>query len=231
MTGLLDAGTTAARSAAAAPAQRRQLGEAAWLLSGFARASAQSLIEGVQIVAAAAPFRHMLTPGGRAMSVASTNCGTLGWTSDRRGYRYTSLDPVSGRQWPAMPDGFTRIALAAAAAAGFPCFVPDACLINRYLPGSRLSLHQDRDEQDFSAPIVSVSLGMPAVFLFGGLVRNDRPARVPLQHGDVVVWGGADRLRFHGVMPLKAAEAPLFQEAAHPLLAGQRINLTFRKAT
>ncbi len=156
------------------------------------------------------------------MSVALTNCGALGWTTDRQGYRYTGTDPINGQPWPAMPSVFSQLAQAAAQAAGFPGFAPDACLVNRYQPGARLALHQDKDERDHSAPIVSVSLGMAAIFLFGGLARADRPAKVPLQHGDVVVWGGVDRLRFHGVLPLKGDP--------HPLLGGQRINLTLRKA-
>jgi alkylated DNA repair protein (DNA oxidative demethylase) len=164
----------------------------------------------------------METPGGLHMSVALTNCGALGWTSDRRGYRYTTHDPQTGRAWPAMSTALCRLAQDAAAQAGFPGFVPDACLVNRYAPGSRLSLHQDKDERAYDAPIVSVSLGLPAVFLFGGKARSDKAARVPLVHGDVVVWGGPDRLRYHGVSPLK--------DGQHPLLGAQRINLTFRRA-
>jgi len=164
----------------------------------------------------------MVTPGGFTMSVALTNCGALGWTTDRRGYRYTRTDPDTGRPWPAMPAAFAELACDAAAAAGFPHFEPDACLINRYLPGARMSLHQDKNERDYDAPIVSVSLGMPAIFLFGGLRRADKAARLELHHGDVAVWGGPDRLRYHGVMPL--AEVP------HPALGSQRINFTFRKA-
>jgi alkylated DNA repair protein (DNA oxidative demethylase) len=156
------------------------------------------------------------------MSVVMSNCGTFGWISDRRGYRYSPDDPQSGESWPSMPGAFARLARDAAAAAGFVDFAPDACLVNRYAPGAKLSLHQDRDEKDFSQPIVSVSLGLPATFLFGGLRRSDKQLRVPLMHGDVVVWGGPARLRYHGVLPLK--------EGAHPLLGGYRINLTFRKA-
>jgi alkylated DNA repair protein (DNA oxidative demethylase) len=151
-----------------------------------------------------------------------TNCGAAGWVTDRRGYRYDPIDPVSGQPWPAMPPVFLQLASEAAAAAGFGDFSPDACLINRYEPGTRLSLHQDRNERDFNAPIVSVSLGLPAVFLFGGLQRSDRPRRVLLQHGDVAVWGGPARLNFHGVMPLK--------EGHHPMLGRCRVNLTLRKA-
>jgi alkylated DNA repair protein (DNA oxidative demethylase) len=165
----------------------------------------------------------MVTPGGFEMSVAMTNCGRLGWASDRKGYRYAPLDPLTGQRWPEMPDIFLKLAASAAAAAGFDAFVPDACLINRYAPGAKLSLHQDKDERDFRQPIVSVSLGVPAVFLFGGLKRSDKTRQVPLAHGDVVVWGGPDRLRYHGVLALKHGD--------HPLLGSHRINLTFRKAT
>jgi alkylated DNA repair protein (DNA oxidative demethylase) len=152
-----------------------------------------------------------------------TNCGTLGWITDRTGYRYDTLDPESQHKWPPMPPAFLRLANSAATEAGFPNFTPDACLINRYEPGAKLSLHQDKDEHDYSAPIVSVSLGLPAIFLFGGLKRADKTARVPLEHGDLVVWGGPARLRFHGVLPLKPG--------AHPLLGAYRVNLTFRKAS
>lgn len=207
---------------APAPGTQERLGPQSLVLRGMALPFVAELLPALRAVEAAAPFRHMVTPGGFTMSVALTNCGRLGWTSDRRGYRYTEADPLDGRPWPAMPDAFLHLARAAAALAGFEGFAPDACLVNRYLPGARLTLHQDRNERDFSAPIVSVSLGIPAVFLFGGHERADRAARVPLFHGDVVVWGGVDRLRYHGVMPLKAAE--------HPLLGAQRINFTFRKA-
>jgi len=164
----------------------------------------------------------MVTPGGFTMSVALTNCGSLGWTTDSSGYRYTRDDPNSNQPWPAMPETFARLAHEAAKAAGFEDFAPDACLINRYLPGARLALHQDKDERDYSAPIVSVSLGAAATFLFGGRKRTDTSAKVPLLHGDVVVWGAEDRLRYHGVMPLK--------DEPHPLLGSRRINFTFRKA-
>ncbi|MCK4161140.1 DNA oxidative demethylase AlkB [Ralstonia pseudosolanacearum] len=207
-----------------APADDRRiaLGEAAVVLRGFALAEAPALLAAIDDIARQAPFRHMVTPGGFEMSVALTNCGALGWTSDRRGYRYAARDPQTGQPWPPLPDCFLRLARDAAAAAGFPGFTPDACLINRYVPGARLSLHQDKDERDYGALIVSVSLGMPAVFLWGGHRRTDKTLRVPLFHGDVVVWGGPDRLRYHGVLPLK--------EAAHPLLGAQRINLTLRRA-
>lgn len=192
------------------------------MLRGFALARQAELLAALERIATAAPFRHMETPGGLRMSVAMTNCGTWGWVSDRCGYRYVACDPADGRPWPRMPRPFATFAAAAAAAAGFAGFAPDACLINRYAPGARLALHQDKDERDLAAPIVSVSLGLPAVFLFGGDARSDRQRRLPLQHGDVVVWGGAARLRYHGVVPLK--------DGRHPLLGPQRINLTLRRA-
>jgi alkylated DNA repair protein (DNA oxidative demethylase) len=213
-------------------AARQQLGAGAWLLRGLAVPEAPALLAALQAILERAPLRHMVTPGGQRMSVAMSNCGTLGWTSDRRGYRYRPDDPLDDRPWPAMPPALQRLAQAAASDAGYDGFEPDACLINRYLPGTRLSLHQDRDEHDLGHPIVSLSLGLPAVFLFGGMARSDRPQRVLLEHGDVVVWGGEDRLRFHGVLPLKDLQADLLAEPelGHELLRGCRINLTFRKA-
>jgi DNA oxidative demethylase len=191
------------------------------VLRGFAGAREDALKDDVARVSAAAPFRHLVTPGGFRMSVAMTNCGELGWVSDRRGYRYDPVDPESGRCWPALPETFRALARDAAARAGYAGFVPDACLINRYAPGARLSMHQDRDEKDLRAPIVSVSLGLPAVFLWGGVERADKARRIALHHGDVVVWGGPSRLRFHGVLALKDGD--------HPFAAGHRINITFRK--
>ena len=192
------------------------------VLRGFANAIDTALLAAVQGVIHDAPFRHLTTPGGFRMSVAMTNCGSLGWVSDRTGYRYDPIDPETSKPWPQMPELFKTLAKDAAARAGFSGFQPEACLINRYEPGARLTLHQDKDERNYSQPIVSVSLGLPAIFLFGGLERSDKPVRVPLVHGDVVVWGGPARLRYHGVMPLKAGQ--------HPLLGQQRINLTFRRA-
>ena len=191
-------------------------------LAGFALAWEEALLERLARISAAAPFRHMVTPGGRMMSVAMTNCGARGWISDRRGYRYAQRDPESGKPWPALPAVIRELAIAAAGEAGYAGFEPDACLINRYTPGARMSLHQDRDEHDRAAPIVSVSLGLPAVFLFGGLTRRDRPLRLPLAHGDVVVWGGPARLAYHGVAPVA--------DGQHPKLGPQRINLTLRRA-
>lgn len=198
------------------------LGPQSWLLPGFAAPRAEAVWQAILTVLDAAPLRAMSTPGGRPMSVQTSSCGPLGWVSDRRGYRYSDRDPASGQPWPAMPASLLALAQDAAAAAGFPHFMPDACLINRYLPGARMGLHQDRDERDFAAPIVSLSLGLPAVFLFGGLRRGDPAVRVPLGHGDVVVWGGVDRLRFHGVQPVLPGQ--------HPLLGAQRVNLTWRRA-
>jgi alkylated DNA repair protein (DNA oxidative demethylase) len=198
------------------------LAPGAVLLRGFARPQEAQLLAGVEAVLARAPLRHLITPGGFRMSVAMSNCGRLGWVSDRSGYRYDANDPDSGQPWPAMPTAFLDLAAAAARAGGFEGFAPDACLINRYEPGTRLSLHQDRDEGNYDWPIVSVSLGLPAVFLFGGPKRSDQAQRVPLAHGDVVVWGGPSRLHYHGVLPVK--------EGTHPLTGACRINLTFRRA-
>jgi len=202
--------------------QHLGLGEGAILLRGFVKDIDHILMRAVDEVVAQAPFRHMITPGGYRMSVAMTNCGPVGWVSDPGGYRYDPVDPASGRTWPAMPAIFLDVAKTAAAIAGFENFVPDACLINCYEPGARLSLHQDKDERDAGAPIVSVSLGLPAIFLFGGATRKIRPQRYRLEHGDVVVWGGHSRFNFHGIAPLAAGH--------HPLTGARRINLTFRKA-
>ena len=198
------------------------LGPGASLLHGFALAEVGAVLEAIQAITAAAPLRHLITPGGFRMSVAITNCGALGWISGRKGYRYSVLDPETGQPWPTMPDALLTLAQSAAAEAGYAPFTPDACLINRYVPGARMTLHQDRNEKDFSHPIVSVSLGLPVVFQLGGMQRSDKSLRVPLQHGDVLVWGGVSRLRFHGVLPLKAGW--------HEVLGEQRINLTFRCA-
>ncbi|HEY8973111.1 MAG TPA: DNA oxidative demethylase AlkB [Burkholderiaceae bacterium] len=208
-------------AADAPPLEDEALAPGAVVLRGFAGAREAALKDGLAGVTAASPFRHLVTPGGFRMSVAMTNCGELGWVSDRRGYRYDPVDPETGAPWPAMPEAFCALAGDAAARAGYPDFAPDACLVNRYEPGARLSMHQDRDEKDLRAPIVSVSLGLPAIFLWGGDARGDKARRVALQHGDVVVWGGPSRLRFHGVLALKEGE--------HPFAGALRINLTFRK--
>jgi alkylated DNA repair protein (DNA oxidative demethylase) len=199
------------------------LAPGALLLAGFARSIDSRLAEAVEDIARRSPFRHLITPGGRRMSVGMTNCGAVGWVSDARGYRYEARDPDTGQPWPEMPALFRELAEGAAGKAGFPGFAPDACLVNRYEPGAKLSLHQDKDELDVHAPIVSVSLGLPAMFLFGGLHRGDPTRRVPVAHGDVVVWGGPSRLRYHGVLPV--------DEGWHPLVGRCRINLTFRKTT
>jgi DNA oxidative demethylase len=197
------------------------MAEGAALLRGFARPVERELIADIDTIVAQAPFRHMVTPGGHTMSVAMTNCGDAGWVTDRSGYRYDANDPLADRPWPPMPPSFRELAERASAEAGFTKFSTDVCLINRYQPDARMSLHQDKDEHDFGAPIVSVSLGLPAIFLFGGLQRSDKPRRYRLEHGDIAVWGGPARLAFHGVAPLADGE--------HALMGRQRINLTFRK--
>ncbi len=207
---------------APASGEPRPIAPGAVLLPGAALGEAPALLAAIRDVLARAPWRQMLTPGGFRMSVAMSNCGALGWVSDRRAYRYSPIDPDSGQPWPAMPAVLQALATDSAARAGFAGFAPDACLINRYAPGARMALHQDRDEADFSQPIVPLSLGLPAVFLFGGLERSDKPARLSLAHGDVLVWGGPARLRFHGVLPVK--------DGSHPATGACRLNLTFRKA-
>ncbi len=198
------------------------LSEGAVLLCGFAASKVERLIDALDAFTTVAPFRHMITPGGYTMSVAMTNCGEVGWVTDRSGYRYDCQDPETGDSWPSMPAVYTVLAADAANAGGYPGFAPDSCLINRYAPGARLSLHQDKDECDFTAPIVSVSLGLPTIFLFGGLKRSDRPRRIRLESGDVVVWGGPARLAYHGIAPLADGDDTLTGKF--------RINLTFRKA-
>lgn len=201
---------------------RETMAEGAMLLRGFAQALEGQILPALRTIIAEAPFRHMVTPGGYTMSVAMTNCGAAGWVTDRSGYRYDRLDPETGKPWPALPSSFLDLAITAATEAGYPDFRPDACLINRYEPGARLSLHQDKDERDFSHPIVSVSLGLPATFQFGGLNRTDPVRKFALGHGDVAVWGGRSRLFYHGVTELKDGE--------HETLGRMRINLTFRGA-
>jgi DNA oxidative demethylase len=203
-------------------AGRVALGIRTVVLRGFARERGPELVAAIAAIATISPFRHMVTPGGWAMSVAMTNCGQFGWVTHRTGYRYDPNDPATGHSWPPMPRIFAELAAEAAGSAGFSGFCPDACLLNRYAPGARLSLHQDRNERDFEQPIVSVSLGLPAIFLWGGKTRAEKVRRIPLIHGDVVVWGGPDRLMFHGVHALADGE--------HPLTAAYRFNLTFRRA-
>ena len=198
------------------------LGPGAVVLRGFVRGAEQELLREVTQITSVSPFRHLITPGGFEMSVAMTNCGEVGWVSDRTGYRYDPIDPLAQQPWPRMPDAFRKLALEAAARGGYEAFEPDACLINRYEPGTRLSLHRDYDEKDAAAPIVSVSLGVPAKFIWGGLRRNDPVQRIVLESGDVVVWGGESRFAYHGIAALP--------ENHHSLTGVQRINLTFRKA-
>jgi len=206
---------------AEAQPSREEIADGAVLLRGFVKPIESELIEAVRAIVAQSPFRRMTTPGGHLMSVAMTNCGERGWITDHTGYRYDPIDPRTGAPWPAMPPVLRDLARGAAEQGGFSGFAPDACLVNRYEPGTRLSLHQDKDELDYSAPIVSVSLGLPATFLFGGMARADKPRRYRLVHGDVVVWGGPSRLAYHGVAPLADGE--------HALLGRKRINLTFRR--
>ena len=208
-------------SVAEAQPSREEIADGAVLLRGFVKPIESELIAAVRAIVAQSPLRRMTTPGGHLMSVAMTNCGERGWITDHTGYRYDPIDPRTGAPWPAMPPVLGDLARRAAEQGGFARFAPDACLVNRYEPGTRLSLHQDKDELDYSAPIVSVSLGLPATFLFGGMARSDKPRRYRLVHGDVVVWGGPSRLAYHGVAPLADGE--------HALLGRQRINLTFRR--
>ncbi|TDK56100.1 DNA oxidative demethylase AlkB [Pseudomonas moraviensis] len=203
-------------------ARAEQIGEQSWVLRGFALPQVEQLLTELEAILAAAPLRHMVTPGGFSMSVGTSSCGQLGWITDRSGYRYSSVDPLSGLPWPSMPAVFADLAHEAAKRAGFPDFQGDSCLINQYVPGAKMSLHQDKDEKGYAAPIVSLSLGLPAMFLFGGFERSDKTRRIPLLHGDMVVWGGVDRLRYHGVLPIKPGH--------HPLLGERRINITFRVA-
>ncbi len=204
------------------PPRSEQIGEQSWVLRGFALSRIEQLLPALESVIERAPLRHMMTPGGFSMSVATSSCGALGWITDRSGYRYSAEDPLSHQPWPQMPDVFRELAQAAAKQVGFSDFMPDSCLINRYVPGAKMSLHQDKDEHSYAAPIVSLSLGLPAMFLFGGFARSDKSQRISLLHGDMVIWGGVDRLRFHGVLPIK--------HGRHPQLGEQRFNLTFRTA-
>ena len=201
---------------------RQELRDGAVLLRGRALAVDRALLRAIEEIVARSPFRRMVTPGGFQMSVAMTNCGRVGWVTDRTGYRYDPRDPETGAAWPAMPDIFRALAREAASDAGFDGFAPEACLINCYEPGTRLSLHQDKDEQNYAHPVVSVSLGLPATFQFGGQQRNDKPRRIALSHGDIVVWGGPSRRAYHGVLALADGE--------HPMVGRRRINLTLRKA-
>lgn len=198
------------------------LGPGACLLRGFAAEAQAALTEEVEAIATRAAFRHLTTPGGHVMSVAMTNAGPLGWVCDRRGYRYETVDPLTGLAWPPIPALVLELAGRAASRAGFAYPAPDACLVNRYAAGTRLSLHQDRNERDLADPIVSFSLGLPAVFLFGGPRRTDPTRRLRLCSGDVVVWGGPSRMAYHGIAPLAGG--------THLLTGPFRYNLTLRHA-
>ncbi len=200
---------------------RQEVAPGACLLRGFALAEEKQLLAELADIVSQAPFQAMMTPMGM-MAVKTTSCGDFGWQSDCFGYRYNAVNSANKQPWPAIPAAFLHLAQTAAAEAGYERFAPDSCLINQYQVGAGMGLHQDKNEHDFTQPIVSVSLGIPAVFQFGGLKRTDKTVRIPLNHGDVLVWGGESRLRYHGVLPIKAA--------CHPALREQRINLTFRKA-
>ncbi|GGC10653.1 alpha-ketoglutarate-dependent dioxygenase AlkB [Marinobacterium zhoushanense] len=202
--------------------ERIAIADSAWLFRGYARAQASEIVEAVRSVLRQAPLRQMQVPGGHWMSVRTSSCGDKGWVSDSRGYRYACEDPLTGRAWPAIPPLLLELAVSGAARAGFAAFEPDACLINCYQPGAKMGLHQDRDEKDLDAPIVSLSFGLPATFMFGGLTRRGSVKRFPLLHGDMLVWGGPSRMVYHGVAPLQAGE--------HPMLGAWRVNLTFRRA-
>lgn len=204
------------------PARVERISDQAFALRGFALPKAKELLAALDSVLLQAPLRQMQTPGGYTMSARLSSCGALGWTTDRDGYHYSPLDPLSARPWPAMPGVFLALAAAAASSAGFSGFVPDSCFINAYAPGAKMSLHQDKNERCHTAPIVSISLGLPAIFQFGGFERSDPTQRIALFHGDIMVWGGVDRLRYHGVMPIKPGH--------HSLLGEQRINITLRQA-
>ncbi|WP_308389111.1 DNA oxidative demethylase AlkB [Acidithiobacillus sp. AMEEHan] len=204
------------------PSEKELLEPSAVILRHWAREEAPLLLELIQGIFLQAPLRQMQTPGGKKISAQMSNCGTWGWVSDRKGYRYVREDPETGQSWPPMPEHICELAQKAVRLAGYPTFAPDTCLINVYAPGARMGLHQDRDEKDLQAPIVSFSLGLPATFLWGGNRRTDPVRRIPLKHGDVVVWGASTRLYYHGIAPVKVGE--------HPLLGARRINLTLRKA-
>lgn len=218
--GHVEEGAAASPEAGASGAMR--LAEGAALLRGFATEFDDRIFREIRTIEAQSPFRRMQTRRGHTMSVAMTNCGDVGWVSDRSGYRYDPVDPLTARPWPPMPPRLSTFASAAAESCGFSDFSADVCLINRFSPKARLSLHQDKDERDYRMPIVSVSLGLPATFLLGTERRRDTPRRIVLESGDVVVFGGASRRVYHGVAPLARGH--------HPLAGGARFNLTFRKA-
>jgi len=199
-----------------------KLAEGAVWLRGFALPEADALWALVSAHLATHPPQQMMTPMGYPMSVKTTSLGDYGWVGNATGYGYARLNPVTNQPWPPIPTLLLSLAQRAANAAGYADYCPDTCLINLYQTGAKMGLHQDKDELDFTQPIVSVSLGVPATFLFGGAKRTDKTAKIPLTHGDVVVWGGASRRYFHGVNAVKLGQ--------HPLLGALRCNLTFRKA-
>jgi len=199
-----------------------EIAPGALLFRAAAETMAAELLDDIHGIVAGSPLRTVMTPMGKPMSVEMTNCGAVGWVSDRRGYRYEPLDPLTGEPWPPMPSSFRELAGSVAKRAGYRRFDPDACLVNKYSPGSKMGLHQDRDEPDVSQPIVSVSLGLPITFKFGGSRRSDRTISMTLHHGDVVVFGGPARLAFHGVGTLR--------RGSHGLTGECRYNLTFRVA-
>lgn len=196
------------------------IAEGAVLLRGWAAVNDAQWLAAVRQVLAQQPFQAAYTASGLPMSVRTSNCGSWGWAASRSGYGYTRSDPDSGRPWPEMPIFLKLQAQALASAAGYLAFDPDVCLINSYELGAKMGLHHDADEKDKAAPIVSVSLGLPCTFVWGGLQRSDPVRSFALEHGDVLVWGGASRMVFHGVRPLRAGQ--------HHLLGAQRWNLTFR---
>ena len=213
--------------------QQVHIAEGAMLLRQFVQQNKNALLDETTVLADLncilenSPLRKMTTASGFTMSVAMTNCGKLGWVSGSNGYMYSSIDPETAQPWPAMPPALLEAATRIARQAGYPGFLPDACLINRYLAGAQMGLHQDRDEKDFSQPIVSLSIGLSARFIIGGLDsaagRNAHTQSVVLKHGDAIVFGAAARLMFHGVLSLKPGH--------HPLVGNSRINLTFRVAS
>ena len=190
--------------------------------AGFLDREAQeSMVSALREVVLAAPLFIPLMPRtGRPFSVRMTNMGTLGWVSDRNGYRYQAAHPDTGAAWPAMPeivlDVWRKVANYAA--------LPEACLVNFYQGGAKMGLHQDKDEEDFTAPVVSISLGDTALFRFGGTERGGKTSTVKLASGDVLVMGGKSRLCFHGIDRVYSGTSTLLKE-------GGRINLTLRRVT
>ncbi len=199
-----------------------QISPDAVLFKAALKPVASSLLEEIRTISGANPFRQRKTPGGQLMSAAMTNCGAWGWVTDADGYRYSDIEPETGRTWLPIPAVWIQWVNLFCQRAGLGTFNPDACLINRYAPGAGMGLHQDKDEKDLAIPIVSFSLGAPVLFRWGGLNRQEPVSEFLLEHGDVLVWGGADRMRFHGVKKLRRYQ--------HPLTGHYRYNLTFRQS-